>query len=67
MAKAKATATTIVATQLVFTKDQLRKASRFSDRRDVLEVALAKHPDNESLSFEQVEKEIEEFLKGKVN
>lgn len=54
-------------TQPVYTKDQLRKAARFDDRRDVLEVALANYPDNESVTIEQIEADIDKFLKGKVN
>lgn len=59
--------TAVAAEEPVFSKDQLRKAARFRDKRDVLEVALSRHPDDEQVSISKIETEIDEFMKGKVN
>ena len=59
--------TTVAAGEVVFSKEQLRKAARFRDKRDVLEVALSKSPDTAQVSISQIETDINDFLKGKVN
>lgn len=59
--------TTVAAGEVVFSKEQLRKAARFRDKRDVLEVALSKYPDTTQVSISQIETDINDFLKGKVN
>lgn len=59
--------TTVAAGEVVFSKEQLRKAARFRDKRDVLEVALSKYPDTVQVSISQIETDINDFLKGKVN
>ena len=58
---------TVAAGEVVFSKEQLRKAVRFRDKRDVLEVALSKYPDTAQVSISQIETDINDFLKGKVN
>ena len=59
--------TTVAAGEVVFSKEQLRKAARFRDKRDVLEVALSKYPATAQVSISQIETDINDFLKGKVN
>lgn len=59
--------TTVAAGEAVFSKEQLRKAARFRDKRDVLEVALSKYPDTAQVSISKIETDINDFLKGKVN
>ena len=59
--------TTVAAGEVVFSKEQLRKAARFRDKRAVLEGALSKYPDTAQVSISQIETDINDFLKGKVN
>lgn len=47
----------------VFTFEQLLAAERFRNRRDVLKAVLS---DRKKYSISDVEKKVEEFMKGKV-
>lgn len=46
-----------------FTKEQIAASQRYADRKDLVNAVLA---DGEKYTFEDVEKTIENYLKGKV-
>lgn len=47
-----------------FTKDQIVKSKKFKNRVDLIRVILQ---DNESYTLEEVQKEIDKFMKRRVN
>lgn len=47
-----------------FPKEQLLKATIFSDRKDALGVVIH---DGEKITIEEAQTRLEEFMKGKVN
>lgn len=49
---------------VAFSKEQILKMERYANRKDLLGVILK---DGKKYTLEQVGKEMEEFLKGKVN
>lgn len=48
----------------VFTKEQLIGATRYADRRDLLQALLS---DGESYSFDDVDRMIQEYMEGGIN
>ena len=51
----------VVETPVSYTKAQIYKAKRYMNKKDIVTVMLK---DNERYTFEQVDKLIEQFLKG---
>lgn len=49
---------------VLFTKNQLVSSEKYKDRRDALNVLLN---DSRSYSFEETDKILQDFMKGKVN
>lgn len=49
--------------KVTFPKDKLLLSMKYSNRKDLLNVLLK---DDEEYSFEEVDKKIDEFMKGKV-
>ena len=47
-----------------FTKDQIIKSKKFKNRVDLIKVILQ---DNKSYTLEEVQKEIDKFMKRRVN
>ncbi len=47
-----------------FTKEQILKSKKFKNRVDLIRVILQ---DNESYTLEEVQKEIDKFMKRRVN
>jgi hypothetical protein len=47
-----------------FSKEQMISAKRYSNRKDLLHVVLN---DDQLYSFEEVDKLVDDFMKGKVN
>lgn len=47
-----------------FTKDQIVKSKKFKNRVDLIKVILQ---DNKSYTLEEVQKEIDKFMKRRVN
>lgn len=49
--------------EAMFSKQQLVRSAKYRDRRDLVDALL---DDNEKYTMEQVDKLIDEFMKGKV-
>lgn len=50
--------------EVKFTKEQILKSKKFKNRVDLIRVILQ---DNESYTLEEVQKEIDKFMKRRVN
>lgn len=61
MAKKKEVDVEVVETPISYTKQQIYKSKRYMNRKDIVTVMLK---DDERYTFEQVDKLIEQFLKG---
>lgn len=51
----------VVKTHVSYTKEQIYKSKRYMNKKDIVTVMLK---DNERYTFDQVDKLIEQFLKG---